>query len=448
MSRCKLKNIKRQAWRRAAAYALSLALAASAAAPVYAEAKDAGSENSMSTVYITAATAGTAAGIIAPAAKLKAEVVEFPELAEKVRTGSAAIRAIRRSERALKDSDPLEEINAQIALCKNIKAVYGAEYQTLADAAAEYREKAASDSSNVSLWNAAAAAAGSQQAGAGVLSSAFGQAESALEAAKALTEQSYKSQIRAAETENDKAENAIIKAAESCYLQVLSLREDQGMLERAEKSAQRRLSAAEVMAKHGLISAYSVSQIRLAADALNIQKVSIENAVEGLELQLAVMCGMEKDCLCVPGKTPAVPADGLEAMSYEADLKTAVEKNYDRAIAEEKHYFAEAYGSSLDEEAAQAALQAAGRNAESSFRSLYLAVSEKALAADNSGKDADQQKKLLEADRIRLKHGLISNNAYLDAEDELAGKEAALEKALISFYGAYNDYLWALRGLI
>ena len=89
----------------------------------------------------------------------------------------------------------------------------------------------------------------------------------------------------------------------------------------------------------------------------------------------------------------------------------------------------------------------AKETAEASFRRIYLAVGEKAEAAELARSAAALQQTQLAADKVRLEHGLISRNAYQDAQDALADRQTELSLALLDLYGAYNDYRWALKGL-
>ena len=68
--------------------------------------------------------------------------------------------------------------------------------------------------------------------------------------------------------------------------------------------------------------------------------------------------------------------------------------------------------------------------------------------ADLASEKTILAKKTLESQAIRLKHGLISRNAYLDSEDEVKAAESVEKATLLSLFKAMNDYSWALRGIM
>ncbi|MBQ6014366.1 MAG: hypothetical protein IJL27_10025 [Firmicutes bacterium] len=82
------------------------------------------------------------------------------------------------------------------------------------------------------------------------------------------------------------------------------------------------------------------------------------------------------------------------------------------------------------------------------LRDLYDAVKTGAKDADLASEKTALARKTLESQAIRLKHGLISRNAYLDSEDEVRAAESAEKAALLSLFKAMNDYSWALRGIM
>ncbi|MBQ1524817.1 MAG: hypothetical protein IIZ55_06765, partial [Firmicutes bacterium] len=145
---------------------------------------------------------------------------------------------------------------------------------------------------------------------------------------------------------------------------------------------------------------------------------------------------------------PQVSKEILSAMDWDEDLKTALSKSFEIRKAQETEESTQLYATVAQKDAAQAALMDAQSRAPAALRDLYDAVKTGAKDADLASEKTALAKKTLESQAIRLKHGLISRNAYLDSEDEVKAAESAEKAALLSLFRAMNDYSWALRGIM
>ncbi len=386
-------------------------------------------------------------GAAAPAAAWKTESLRFEDVADKAGENSPAIKAIRKSEKALREQDVTEEIEAQISLYNGQKALYASQITALASVVGQYTTLAAADPANEAAWNAAADAASVQLAAAQAMRDAMGETADSLSAGKLFTRMAANTGLDCTQLENTRAEAVIIKSAEDCALGQLTISGKLASLGRAKEGLTRGIAASEVMVRHGLLSRLALEQQRFALSTLEKQESDLSHALEQLQQQLAMLCGFGAGTKCVVTDMPHVNEEDLNAMDYESDLSAVLDKNYDLQIAREKRSYADSFGTKYDEEAAAAAVIPAKETAEASFRRIYLAVGEKAEAAELARSAAALQQAQLAADKVRLEHGLISRNAYQDAQDALADRQTELSLALLDLYSAYNDYRWALKGL-
>ena len=384
---------------------------------------------------------------IAPATELKTETIRFADVADKAEESSPAVKAIRRSEKALREQDVTEEIEAQIKLYGGQKDLYAAQVTALANVMGQYTTLAAADPDNEAAWNAAADAAGMQLAAAQAMRDAMGDVADSLSADKMFTKMAANTGLDCTQLENARAEAVIIKGAEDCALGQLTLSEKLSSIRRAIEGMKRGIATSEVMVRHGLLDRLALEQQRCALTALEKQETDLSHALEQLQQQLAMLCGFGAGTRCVVTDMPVITEEDLKEMNYGDDLSAALDKNYDLQIAREKRSYADNFGTKYDEEAAAAAVIPARETAEASFRHIYLAVSEKAAAAELARAAVSLQQTQLTADKLRLDHGLISRNTYQDAQDALADRQTELSLALLDLYGAYNDYRWALKGL-
>ncbi len=258
----------------------------------------------------------------------------------------------------------------------------------------------------------------------------------------------FNHQLSRTEIENSKTEAQIVKGAQTAYITALRLGNDLDVFKRAEAAADRKLRAAEIMAKYGFASPGELEEIKLAKAALEAQEKVISDGIEAAEQQLAVMCGYKANYRLVPDSVPSVSAEQLKELDLSSNLNKAVDANYDVQLAGEDRYYQNNYGTKYGGEAADYAEVSAKGSAETSVRQAYRKVSEAKLAAENAEAAYAQEQKNYAAAEVKYKHGRISANALTDAEDALKDRESALAAARLDLFDAWNSYQWAVNGLI
>lgn len=232
--------------------------------------------------------------------------------------------------------------------------------------------------------------------------------------------------------------NQVVKGAESLYLGIQSMELAQKGVERSIAALDRAVAIREKQLALGMASAYDVETIRYqrsqAVSGLETLKFQIRTS----KITLENLCGMETRGT-VSLETPALPtAEELAAVSYENNLKTAMERNVDVQNAEEKRYQGE-----TDHDANKKALDAAKSSFAASYKVLCLTVPEKNRLVQAAQETADYQQRTADIAQEKYNRGMISHEELRSAQDTLSGAQDDLETARLNLLTAYRSYIWA-----
>ena len=93
-------------------------------------------------------------------------------------------------------------------------------------------------------------------------------------------------------------------------------------------------------------------------------------------------------------------------------------------------------------------LKAEKESVTASFRSLYKTLQEQQSTLTAAESDLAMAQKTFSIQQTKYESGMISELDYIEAQETLAAAEEAAITARTDLLTAYNDYQWAIRGVM
>lgn len=255
----------------------------------------------------------------------------------------------------------------------------------------------------------------------------------------------------------------IIMAGESLYVAIAAMEIQAESLEHTLEAMERTAQEMQLRYDLGQISALQLAEV-------NSGKVSLESNLETLrmnirtyKLQLEMLIGAQMSGDVTLGPVPAVTAAEIGNMNLEADLKTAKENSYElyaaaKVLEDEKdaykevgsrfHYNEHNYTFSMAQHTwntAQFTYNDTVQNYEMKFRTLYEQVKNYKQVLDTAQVALTCEEASFAAAKLRLQQGSISQNKFLEAQNELYAAENSVLTAANDLFSAYNTYCWAVQ---
>mgnify|MGYP000366414992 CR=1 FL=1 len=213
----------------------------------------------------------------------------------------------------------------------------------------------------------------------------------------------------------------------------------------------------------GQVSKQTVDEVEAQRTQVVSQLSALDTTITTYKSQLQTLIGEEPTGEITLGALPAKGEDGWTAPDYEADLAAAKAASWtlrsaQKALEDAEEDWKDArsdYRSSRKQyllqqaehtwNAAQLTYQSTVQNFETSFKSLYdsLANYEQLYASAQSALVWQQSQ--LDTVQTRYDLGLTTCSAVLDAQDEVASAQSALDSAWRDLFSACNSYRWAVE---
>ncbi len=250
----------------------------------------------------------------------------------------------------------------------------------------------------------------------------------------------------------ENTENMLMSMAETAYLGINAIDAQLATLDRNLSAIDRNAAVLEKQLELGMGSQLNLDNLRQSRSELVSTVESLKMTRKNTMKQLALLCGYDNDTELDIYGSPTVTREELEAMDYEKDLATVRKNSYSLWSAQSSVRLASnaidaGTASTFDQyESAKISLENAKRSMEDSFRVLYEAVKDKERLAKEAETAFASEDKNFAADAVRYRQGMLSQNAYLSAKDELEAKRDAMATANRELFQAYNNYAWALKG--
>lgn len=258
------------------------------------------------------------------------------------------------------------------------------------------------------------------------------------------------------------AQDQIVMVAQSLYTQYLSMQRSDQSLDRSLAALDRNIRVAELSYEQGNLSALSLQQAKTGRAELVSGRQSLSMGMEVMAMQLESLVGAELTGQLRLTDLPVVTDEELDAMDEQDDLDSAKQASYALLSAQRTLDDArETYQDALDKygrnstgyqltqakhtwQAAQLTHQSTVRNFEMSFRTLYRQVKDDKQVLEAAKVSLEFQRRSYAADKLKYEQGRISQNALLDAADQISAAEEKVESAALDLFVAYNNYRWAV----
>jgi len=258
----------------------------------------------------------------------------------------------------------------------------------------------------------------------------------------------------------ENTEDQILMAGETLYITLQSLHQQDDQLGRQLASLDRTVQEMELRYQLGQISALQLQQVKAGRTSLVSGRETLEMNIRSLSMQMQMMIGIPITGELKLAALPEVTDAQLNAMDPEKDLARAKLNSYALLDARntlddaEEKYKNDIKGHSTRDyqyaaaqhtwEGAQHQYTGTVQTFEGNFRTLYLQVKDYKQVLEAAKVQLELQKSSYASVQKRFDLGNVSQNTLLDARDEVAAAEDAVQSAQVNLFSAYNNYRWAV----
>lgn len=258
------------------------------------------------------------------------------------------------------------------------------------------------------------------------------------------------------------AQNQMVIGAQTVYITLLGLERSDAAIARSLAALDRTIEEMELRCEMGQISELQLSQVKSGRTQLVSGRQTLQMNMDILRMQLNAMLGEELSAKPALQPLTAVTQEQLDAMNISTDYVQAEKVSYETYAAQKSLDDAEEvykdakkeYGENSRKmeytqakhtrQAAQYTYEAAMQSFSLKFRTLYAQVKDCAQILDAARSALALEQSEYKAAQLKHQQGALSNNALLDAENELLSAQDAVSDAESELYSAYNSYHWAV----
>jgi len=258
-------------------------------------------------------------------------------------------------------------------------------------------------------------------------------------------------------------QDQIIMAGESLYVAIAAMEIQEESLVHTLEATERTAQEMQLRYDLGQISALQLAEVSSGKASLESSLETLRMNIRTYKLQLEMLIGAQMDGIITLGPVPAVTTDEIGKMNLEEDLKTAKANSYElyaaeKVLEDEKdtykeiglryHYNEHNYYFALAQHtwnSAQLTYNDTVQNYEMKFRTLYEQVKDYKQVLDTAQVALACEETSFAAAQMRLQQGSISQNKFLEAQNELHAAEGKVLSAANDLFSAYNTYCWAVQ---
>lgn len=253
------------------------------------------------------------------------------------------------------------------------------------------------------------------------------------------------------ERQLDYGVDQITLGAETLYIALHTIQSGYDTLLRQEAILNMQLTTMEKRYELGQVSAVDVASVRDGIRQLTRSKEELEMNLRNTKGDLNLLLGRDIHQNFTLAPLPTVTTQEILDMDLEKDLKRALGNSFTVWQAGEALDTAkDGDGSDRKYNVKQAEYQL--ESAENSFRlsftKLFRAVEDAARAAQAAADARGFKITELGVAKTKYELGKIPYNEYIEAQTNMAQADADLTAAQNDLYLAYNNYQWAVRGVI
>jgi len=294
----------------------------------------------------------------------------------------------------------------------------------------------------------------------GTLQQAYGSLKDALDA------------IRDGDTQKDNADavrqiedgvEQIVGGGESLYLTILELEQTLADGQRGLAAIDRSLEELRLRSRLGQVSQQQVESLERTRASTASQLDTLRYNITLCKTQLQSLMGEELTGVLTLSPLPDALSDGWTAPDYDADLAAARQASFTlyrakQTLDDARDAWNDSRGIGYQYKqemaqhtwaAAQAAYAAAETQFDTAFKALYDALGDYEQVWEDKKQETAYRQTLLSAAQTRYQRGMISKNALITAQDDLAAAQSAQEAAWRNLFSARNSYRRAVEyGLV
>ena len=255
----------------------------------------------------------------------------------------------------------------------------------------------------------------------------------------------------AAERQLDYVTDQLVMGAETLYIGLHTMQITYDGLVRQDGILQIKLNELQKRYELGQVSAVSVASVRDARRELTRGMETLRMNMRNSKGDLNLLLGRDADVNFELAALPEVTTAQITAMNLEDDLRRAMRNSYTIYAAEQAVEDAKD-GDGADRKynirQTEYQLQSAENSFRQSFTKLFRAVEDKARAVQAASDSRGYKITELNVAKKKYELGTISYDDYYEAQTNLAQADADLQSAKNDLYLAYNNYQWAIQGVI
>lgn len=247
----------------------------------------------------------------------------------------------------------------------------------------------------------------------------------------------------------------LIMGAESLFIALVGLEQQETALQRQLASVDRTLEEMTLRAEMGQISELQLMEVKSGRTSLVSGLTTLQMNIFNYKMQLEQMIGKEMTGTLVLGTLPSITEEELNSIDTEADLKKVLRKNYDIYAASASEDAVSEMGwqnPSMDDDlleslgdAARYTYKSACQQAELKYKILYAQLQDCRQVLKAAETALECEKLAYQAEELKYQQGMISQNTLLTAEDDLKTAKEAVQTAKNDLFAAYNTYCWAVE---
>lgn len=255
------------------------------------------------------------------------------------------------------------------------------------------------------------------------------------------------------ERQFEQIENQLVMAAQSAYIGLMTLQQNYLMTARKVDFAEVKLREMETRFALGQVSQLNVDEVRRAHRQASSALKTLEQTLYNTKGDLSVLLGRDPSRNYMLGTLPAVTPDMIMRMHLESDLADAMEQSYDiykaeKAVQDAQDLDKKEKGRKDKIRAAEYTLEGIEATFAQNFRKLFRTIAEKNRLLSVAQEDFGERAQAAEAAKLRYEKGMISRNAYLEADVTKSEAETGVLLAQTELYSAYMQYQWACQGVL
>jgi len=257
------------------------------------------------------------------------------------------------------------------------------------------------------------------------LTAAITSLQMTLKTLESQTENIWKSYIQIEQTRDQ-----TIQGVEKIYLGYFSLKQSRDELDSNIELLESKLKVAKLQESLGMTTSLSTLETENQIQEMRVTLQSLDKSLQNLIGNINIILGQDYDTELDLQTPPVITGSMLDAMNYNEDLKTVLDKSYDVRLAEE-----------YDE------VKQAKKEVTFAFYQVYQNVLDKQKALEMAEEKLGLEQKKYDQYSLMYSLGLTSKIEFDALTSSYLSQVRALEAAKLDLLQAYTDYEWMKKGL-